>query len=260
MTTGTSSMLEAVGERIRARRERLGMTQRDVASGLQVSAQAVSKWERGENAPDVGVCVALSRLLGVSLDWLLGGHGPTTEGGRPQEVFEATILVADLTGFSRACVELSERDVATWLNGRLFQVTEAVLRHDGIVVKYLGDAVLAFFAGTEHRDRAVRAAFLARRTADTTVHVGLDSGFIYGGLIGHPDHARIDVIGQAVFGAFIAERFAAHNTASHVAATAAVVGGLAEPLPAAERGTIELPGHRDRAAGAVPIFELPLPA
>src|SRR5438105_9866366 len=170
----TSSIVEAVGERIRARREKLRMTQRDVANGLQVSAQAVSKWERGDNAPDVGVLVALSRLLGVSLDWLLGGHDVGTEGGRPQEVVEATVMVADLTGFWNATVQLSKRDIATWLNGRLFQIAEAILRHDGITVKYLGDAVLAFFAGTQHRDRAVRAAFLARRTTETLIHVGLD--------------------------------------------------------------------------------------
>src|SRR5205809_5761112 len=102
-----SAMLTAAGERIRARREKLGMTQRDIANGLQVSAQAVSKWERGDNAPDVGVLVALSRLLGVSLDWLLGGHDVGTEGGRPQEVVEATVMVADLPGFWNATAQLS---------------------------------------------------------------------------------------------------------------------------------------------------------
>lgn len=135
--TGSSGLLEVVRDRIRTRRERLGLTQRDVANGLQVSAQAVSKWERGDNAPDIGVLVALSRLLGVSLDWLLGGHDVGTEGGRPQEVLEATVMTVDLTGFSRATMELSPRDVATWLNGRLYQITEAILRHDGIPIKYL---------------------------------------------------------------------------------------------------------------------------
>jgi class 3 adenylate cyclase len=232
------------------------VTQRDVAHGLQVSAQAVSKWERGENAPDVGVLVALSRFLGVSLDWLLGGHAPTDEGGRPQEVFEATVLVADLTGFSRATMELSPRDVATWLNGRLYQITEAILRHDGIVIKYMGDAVLAFFAGTEHRDRAVRAAFLIRRTTETLTHVGLDSGLVYGGSIGHPDYARMDVIGQAVFGAFtVQERFAT-KAESHVAAADTVVNGLIEPVQMVETGVLEMRAFKR----ASPVFELNLPA
>jgi class 3 adenylate cyclase len=253
--TGSSAVLEAVGERIRTRRERLGITQRDVANGLQVSAQAVSKWERGDNAPDVGVLVALSRLLGVSLDWLLGGHAPTDDGGRPQEVFEATVLVADLTGFSRACHELSPRDVATWLNGRLYQITEAILRHDGIVIKALGDALLAFFAGAQHQDRAVRAAFLIRRTTETLTHVGLDTGLVYGGPIGHPDYAHMDVIGQACFAVFDVERMAAKQTESHVAATAEVVQGLTEPVSMSELTVLTMPAFKRTSQ----VYELHLP-
>ncbi|MBI3970724.1 MAG: helix-turn-helix domain-containing protein [Chloroflexi bacterium] len=62
-----------VGGRIRQRREQVGLRQRDLAEALQLSAQAVSKWERGENAPDIGVLPDLARLLGISTDWLLAG-------------------------------------------------------------------------------------------------------------------------------------------------------------------------------------------
>lgn len=62
-----------VGNRIRQRREQVGLRQRDIADALQLSAQAVSKWERGENAPDIGVLPDLARLLGITTDWLLAG-------------------------------------------------------------------------------------------------------------------------------------------------------------------------------------------
>jgi adenylate cyclase len=62
-----------VGHRIRQRREQVGLRQRDIADALQLSAQAVSKWERGENAPDIGVLPDLARLLGITTDWLLAG-------------------------------------------------------------------------------------------------------------------------------------------------------------------------------------------
>lgn len=84
----------------------------------------------------------------------------------------------------------------------------------------------------------VRAAFRARRTSDTVVHVGLDSGSVYVGYVGHPDYARMDILGQAVFGAFNTERWASRNTQSHVAATASVVEGLADTVPLVETGTI----------------------
>lgn len=60
----------------RLRRER-GMTQRQVAEGLHVSAQAVSKWERCLGCPDVSLLPALAELFGVSVEHLLAGDlGP----------------------------------------------------------------------------------------------------------------------------------------------------------------------------------------
>jgi transcriptional regulator with XRE-family HTH domain len=64
--------LEELGRRIRERREIRGLKQIDIANALQISAQAVSKWERGENAPDITVVGSLARILGVTTDWILG--------------------------------------------------------------------------------------------------------------------------------------------------------------------------------------------
>jgi len=85
-------LLEDLGNRIRSQRERLGLKQHDVAHALQVSPQAVSKWERGENAPDIAILGALAKLLGVSTDWLLDTYG---EG---LDVFEATVFASSVTG------------------------------------------------------------------------------------------------------------------------------------------------------------------
>ena len=51
--------LSQLGERVRSRRERLRLRQADLAAALRVSAQAVSNWERGENAPDLSVLAGL---------------------------------------------------------------------------------------------------------------------------------------------------------------------------------------------------------
>ena len=42
---------EAVGHRIKEQRKKLGLKQHDIANALQISPQAVSKWERGEKTP-----------------------------------------------------------------------------------------------------------------------------------------------------------------------------------------------------------------
>ena len=73
------------GKRVGAERRRLGMTQGDLAEALAVTAQAVSKWERGESLPDPELLLALSRLTGRSINALLEDRDPFTEMGLPGE-------------------------------------------------------------------------------------------------------------------------------------------------------------------------------
>lgn len=47
------------------------LTQEDVAEHLQVSRQAVAKWEKGESMPDIENCIALAKLYDVTLDNLV---------------------------------------------------------------------------------------------------------------------------------------------------------------------------------------------
>ena len=49
-----------------------GRTQRELAEHLSVSTQAVSKWCRGENMPDIALLPTISSFLDVSVDELLG--------------------------------------------------------------------------------------------------------------------------------------------------------------------------------------------
>lgn len=56
---------------IRARKAR-GMTQEELAAKLNVSRQAVSKWETGESLPDLYKLASLADELGVSTDELCG--------------------------------------------------------------------------------------------------------------------------------------------------------------------------------------------
>lgn len=52
------------------------LSQEALAEKLGVSRQAISKWERGESAPDTENLIALSRIYGVSIDELLGNAAP----------------------------------------------------------------------------------------------------------------------------------------------------------------------------------------
>ena len=63
-------------ERLKEYRQRNGLSQEAVAKTLGVSAQAVSKWEKGRSMPDLSVLLPLAELFHVSADELLGGEPP----------------------------------------------------------------------------------------------------------------------------------------------------------------------------------------
>ena len=62
-----------IGKRIAALRREKGLKQDDLARMLEVSPQAVSKWENDQTCPDVSLLPKLARVLGVSVDELLSG-------------------------------------------------------------------------------------------------------------------------------------------------------------------------------------------
>lgn len=67
-----------ISEKISGLRRQAGWSQEELAERLDVSRQAVSKWESGASQPDIGRVVALSRLFGVSTDYLLTEDGDDT--------------------------------------------------------------------------------------------------------------------------------------------------------------------------------------
>ena len=58
---------------LKANRERLGLSQEDVAHAIYVSRQTMSSWENGKTYPDVQSLLLLSDLFGVSIDDLVKG-------------------------------------------------------------------------------------------------------------------------------------------------------------------------------------------
>ena len=59
------------GEKLQKLRTRAGLSQDQLAELLDVSRQAVSKWERNEAMPEAEKLVRISRQFGVSTDSLL---------------------------------------------------------------------------------------------------------------------------------------------------------------------------------------------
>ena len=65
-------MLDFVGKSILEHRKMMGWTQEELAEELDVSATAVSKWERGVSIPELGMVCQLADCFQISVDELLG--------------------------------------------------------------------------------------------------------------------------------------------------------------------------------------------
>ena len=58
------------------KRRELGLSQGELAKRLNVTRQAVSKWENGKGIPDISILTAISEVLGVSMDEMFTGKEP----------------------------------------------------------------------------------------------------------------------------------------------------------------------------------------
>lgn len=85
-----------LGRRIASLRKEKGYTQEKISALLNVTPQAISKWEQGNAFPDTLLLPPLSRLLGVSIDYLLTGEslagkaGPYDGAYRKEEFYWGT--------------------------------------------------------------------------------------------------------------------------------------------------------------------------
>lgn len=69
----TSTELKAIGTRILEKRKQMNLTQEQIAEQMDVSIQMVSNLERGNKAIKIDNLIKISRILGVSTDYILTG-------------------------------------------------------------------------------------------------------------------------------------------------------------------------------------------
>ncbi len=62
-----------IGRYIQHLRKTAGLTQKELAEKLNISFQAVSKWENGDTLPDTGILLDLCDVLNTTADKLLNG-------------------------------------------------------------------------------------------------------------------------------------------------------------------------------------------
>jgi transcriptional regulator with XRE-family HTH domain len=138
-----------LGARLRAERMRQGMSLREMARRLGISASALSQIETGKAQPSVSKLFDIVNLLGVSVDGLLAGRdGPQVVVGRGEEGFfslqradghetlelESGVLWSRLTAGSFPGVEFLR---VTYQPGACSSSEGSFMRHAGQEFGYL---------------------------------------------------------------------------------------------------------------------------
>ena len=127
---------------------------------------------------------------------------------------EVSILFCDIRGFSRIAHQVGPTETIHWINDVLTSLSECILEQDGVVVDYVGDAVMAMFGAPEpqadHATRACRAALamLGRipelnsrhqaLTTDFNLGIGVNSGMARVGNTGSRIKFKYGPLGSTV--------------------------------------------------------------
>ncbi|MBV8160748.1 MAG: AAA family ATPase [Acidimicrobiia bacterium] len=170
----------------------------------------------------------------------------------PGERKLATILFADVVGFTSMSENADPEAVARTVDAAFRRMAEVVEGYGGTVDKYLGDALMAVFgvpvAHDDDAERAVAAALAMRELGgDLAFSIGINSGEVMATAVGRD--GDVTVIGDAVNVAARLEKAASGGEV--------LVGPLTAELAAAgivfvERQPVILKGKRD----PVPVFEV----
>lgn len=87
-----------IGKFISEMRKKNGMTQSDLASKLNVTNQAISKWENGRGIPDVEMLKSLSEVFNVNIDELLDGKAKEQKKNNKKILFGFLFLLLIVVG------------------------------------------------------------------------------------------------------------------------------------------------------------------
>jgi len=176
----------------------------------------------------------------------------------------ATILFADIRGFSNFSAHVTPKVLMNILNHHIAVAAQAILAERGTLDKFLGDAVMAYFNAPlpqpDHALRAVRAAWRLCRAVDEShaqlpsAHrlqfgVGVSTGEVLVGNTGAPQLMSYTVIGDTVN---VSRRLQERAGAGQILICQHVYKLVQGSIEARSVGMMEIKGHPQ----PLPAFEV----
>lgn len=126
-----------------------------------------------------------------------------------------TILMSDLRGFSSISERLNPEDIVTLLNNYLCAMTDVILKYEGTIDEFIGDAILVLFGAPiwkpDHAERAAACAIEMQNAMEKLnnanrkmnfpelqMGIGINTGEVVVGNIGSIKRAKYGVVGRNV--------------------------------------------------------------
>ena len=209
---------------------------------------------------------AFSYYLSPSvIDTIIGHPDSLKLGGEDREI---TIFFSDVKAFSTISEKLTPQELVNRMNEYLTEMTDIILRYDGTVDKFIGDAIMAFYgapiAMPDHPLKACLAAIdmkkrlrelqeMWRNAGMDEIHarMGIHSGKATVGNMGSRNKMNYTVMGDAVN---LASRLEGAN--KHYETSAMISGatyeGAKDRIEARRLDMVRVVGKTE----AVPIYEL----
>ncbi|MBI1905673.1 MAG: GAF domain-containing protein [Rhodocyclales bacterium] len=177
---------------------------KDEPLGFMLVIEDISREKRLKNT--------MSRYMSKAVMDRLLEVGEAALGGTGQEV---SVLFSDIRGFTVVSEKIGARETVSMLNEYFTEMVDIVFAHNGILDKYIGDAIMAVFGSPftseEDADNSVIVgnkmivalrALNQRRTAVSkdpiTIGIGISTGEVVAGNIGSLRRMEYTVIGDRV--------------------------------------------------------------
>ena len=165
----------------------------------------------------------------------------------------ATIVYADLEGFTSIAERISPQQVVGMLNEYFSATVEIIERNNGVVTQFQGDAILATFNlpvdDEFHTESAIRSALAIERLCSERkfagialqVRIGVATGSVTAGNVGSDSRVSYTVHGDAVN---LAARLEQLNKryGTYLLIDEATIDRLTQPMPIAFVGEVQIRG------------------
>ncbi|MCT7982268.1 adenylate/guanylate cyclase domain-containing protein [Laspinema sp. A4] len=148
-------------------------------------------------------------------------HELLKEGQILGQQMTATVLFTDLQGFTRITEQTDAQTLMLWLNEYMKAMAAIVLEHDGVVDKFIGDAIMAVFGvpiPRTHSDeiaaeaiaavacaiamgkklRSLNQQWQAQGRPTVAMRVGISTGNVFAGSLGSRQRLNYTVLGDTV--------------------------------------------------------------